>query len=390
MPIDKMISDSMLGTFRNMVQECRDRKLSGPSFDKMAAELAKMEKYAQEIDDVAAFSAKLTTENCFLNFSTYYGEVLADASKQSTSTGDEDAGLLRQTLQAYTSALSSYDQQVSSGTMKPAEAVVLKKAVQDVMDLGQSGVSYPVFLRQLIEKGLDRALEGSVAARQGLVTDLEWTTFANRSLEVRMREEILSAFDEMASAASFGIPDSFLFGLKRQRIEWSYAPDMAKWSAIWNRCDYILTLVNDWIDAYTKFAPTDDRWLDKTNPSRTKKNIRRTQQLNPHRLAFRELLLKQSFGLSWDDIFNHETYLEAFANVDIVLTQAKIDLLKKTHSHCAPGGEPPRELIVQAEQLIDSGTNYRSEERKGVAQKMIARYDQSYGDGAYQRTFVKS
>jgi len=37
MPVDKMITDAMLGTFRNMLQECRGKNLSGDDFDAMAA-----------------------------------------------------------------------------------------------------------------------------------------------------------------------------------------------------------------------------------------------------------------------------------------------------------------------------------------------------------------
>lgn len=35
MPIDPMISDAMLGTFRNMAQDYKDSGLSGEDFDKM-------------------------------------------------------------------------------------------------------------------------------------------------------------------------------------------------------------------------------------------------------------------------------------------------------------------------------------------------------------------
>ena len=35
MPTDKAMSDAMLGTFRNMVKECKDKNLTGEAFDKM-------------------------------------------------------------------------------------------------------------------------------------------------------------------------------------------------------------------------------------------------------------------------------------------------------------------------------------------------------------------
>ena len=48
MPIEKMYTDAMLGTFRNMLQECRDKKLSGDAFDKMQTAMSRMENLAVE------------------------------------------------------------------------------------------------------------------------------------------------------------------------------------------------------------------------------------------------------------------------------------------------------------------------------------------------------
>jgi hypothetical protein len=394
MPIDKMMSDPMLGIFRNMVQECRDKKLSGPAFDKIIAEMNKMEKYAAEMDDFAAFSAKLMTEGCFTNFSTAYSQVIADAAKASSgsqykSAGDEDEGFLKQTLNAYQSALDRYDQEAKNGTMKPKTAAALRAGVQAVIDLGKSGITYPVFLRQMIEKGLDKAMEGSAVLRDSLVTDLGWAKFYNLPLYIKRNEEILKTYDGMAAKAAFGVPDSFEFGLARGEIEWKYEPDIVKWKAITECWEKVLDLVNDWIDAYTNFAPKDERWVDISNPSATQKNIRRTKEVGPFRLREREKLLKESFDIGWDDIYKHETYLLAWTNVDVSISAAKIELMKKAYPLCKPGGAPTGEMIKEAEKLHDTKADWRIAERTAVGEKMRKKYDEFYGEGAYEREFGK-
>ena len=110
MPIDKTYSDAMLGTFRNMMQECRDKKMSGKAFDTMSNTMNKMETFALEMDDLSAFTAKLTTEGLFTDFSTAYGEALAaEGQKKYAAAGSyDDNALLQQTLQAYENSLPSY------------------------------------------------------------------------------------------------------------------------------------------------------------------------------------------------------------------------------------------------------------------------------------------
>ncbi|EPG76010.1 hypothetical protein LEP1GSC058_0307 [Leptospira fainei serovar Hurstbridge str. BUT 6] len=391
MPIDKMMSDPMLGTFRNMVQECKDKNLSGPAFDSMLAEMNKMEKYAADMDDFGAFSAKLMTEGCFANFSAAYSQVLAgsakSASQSSGSDIDEDEGFLKQTLSAYQSALDRYEDDVKKGIMKPKTAALLRVGVQAVIDLGKSGITYPVFLRLLIEKGLDKVMEGSAVLRDGLVTDIDWAKFYNLPLYIQRGEEILSKFDELAAKATFKVPDSFEFGLARREIEWKHEPAIIKWKAITERWEKLIDIVNDWLDSYTNFAPKDERWVDPTNPSATPKNIRRTKELSPFRLRERERILSESFNLSWNDIFTHETYLLAWTNVDVSISASKIELLKKAYPLCKPGGAPTEELIKEAEGLHATKSDWRIAERIAVGEKMKAKYDELYGAGAYDKEF---
>lgn len=111
MPIDPMISDAMLGTFRNMAQECKDRGLSGDDFDKMCETLARMKELVQTHDDKNAFNGQLVQENLFANFSDHYGRALnvqaQEASGGESGDGYDDGALLKHSLNALRNAVKS-------------------------------------------------------------------------------------------------------------------------------------------------------------------------------------------------------------------------------------------------------------------------------------------
>jgi hypothetical protein len=394
MPVDPMLSDSMLSTFRNLAAECRAKQMTGPAIEAMNAELARMERYAAEMSDFPAFSARLMQEGCFNNFSQHYSKALADEARAKAQAGggggdggDPDAGLLAQTLSAYQGALDRYQAELAAGRMKARDATELGRAVQAILDLGRSGISYPVFLRTLVEKGLDRALEGSVLVRDGLLFDLEWAEFGNLPPEIELRRALVAAFDELAAAAPFGVPDALAFELRRQRVEWEHAPALARWKAVTRRWENLVGIVHDWLDAYTSFAPRDDRWVDAGNPANTQKNIRRTRQVAPFRLREFERIFAETCGMTWADIFHHPTYTTAWYNVDIAVTAAKLEQIMAAHDRCVPGGQPTPELVRAAEQLHQGRGDLRHADLEAKAERMRRRYDQFHGDGAYARDF---
>ncbi len=85
--------------------------------------------------------------------------------------------------------------------------------------MGKSGVSYPVFLRVAEERGLFKAMEGTVVVRDVILEEIEFAKQSFLPLHVKMHEEKLAAFDVLAARSSLGIPDSFEFGLVRQKID---------------------------------------------------------------------------------------------------------------------------------------------------------------------------
>jgi len=62
MPIDPMMLNAILGAFKNMMDDCKSKNLSGSDFDKMCETYARMEQLGNEHSDMNEFSAQLMNE----------------------------------------------------------------------------------------------------------------------------------------------------------------------------------------------------------------------------------------------------------------------------------------------------------------------------------------
>lgn len=396
MPVDPMMVDAMLGTFRGMAQECRDNNKSGESFDAMIATLDRMETLAQEMDDFAAYSAKLSTEGLFNEFSQHYGAVLAGGGGGATDPDDyDDDALLQTTLNAYRDSVKQLEQAFADAAQRGSQdgsfdinkimdAGKLIQPVKDVIALGESGVNYPTFLRLMIEQGLDKAMEGSVTQRDGIVYDLEWAEAMMLSYpEMEMKRKFLETFDAIAAKSEINIPDSFEYELARQKLEHQYLPAMVKWKAIVNRWEQLLDEVDEWIDSHCSFAPYVDPWKDAPDPQRA---VRRSQDCCPGQLKVRERIFHDYFGLTWDDIFTHDSYLNEVNAFRMSYSQERIEFLKRVYLQMKPFQKPSAELIQEAE------ANYKTKwnpERHRADEKMEILFDSKFGAGEYKRRFPK-
>ncbi len=380
MPVEQMYIDSMLGTFRNMLKECEDKKATGDAFEKMKDILSKMEQLAIEMDDLAAYSGRLTSDNLFVQFSNSYGEVLAELAKKEYSAGDSDEKLLQHTLKAYEDSITNLKDVPHSDLIIPV--------IQQIIEFGHSGVSYPVFLRVCEEKGWYKAMEGSMVTREGLLSDIKVSTIFELSIELNRANEILKVFDEMAARSAFGVPDATEFSLERIRIYWKYAPAIAERDAIILRYSKFFELLKDWIDSYCSFATYDERWASVEGMAVTLRNIRRCKECTPGIFKVREKIFKEYFGLTWDDVFSHETYLSEYKARRIWYSDESIDLIKGVYPYCKPFSDPPAELVNRAEIIYREKKIKRpdcfklTEENKQLFIQVFGQteYDRQYGE----------
>ena len=113
MGLDPMFADAILGTFRNMSKELKDKDISGEDFDKMNSYLNRMEELAQKHDDMNEFNGIVMQENLYGKFSDHYGRALSAASSAQYSVGGAiyddaaDQKLLKQTVDAYRNSITT-------------------------------------------------------------------------------------------------------------------------------------------------------------------------------------------------------------------------------------------------------------------------------------------
>lgn len=366
MPVDKMIADAMLGTFRNMLLECKDKNLSGDDMDAMAATLARMEQLAIEMDDTGAYSGQLVQEGLFMKFSDHYSKVLSAAAQQAGSANsavyDEaaDKQLLQNTLNAYRDAVQRIKENKTQVKEMmgdhAADADVLFKdkiiieAIEQLIALGESGISYPKFLSQIIEKGLDKALEGSVVTGESLqyLLDAAQATSANPYL-IKKEEEKLALHKKLAAASAVNVADNLQFQLGCEKIEWMHEPAIIKWNKIKQGWEKTLFWLDEWVTAYCSFAPFIEPWAAAKEP---KEAVKESQDCVPGKLRVWEKINQRYFDLSLKELFSHPSFAWDAEHHWMYWSQEYAEfLVNEVLPVCIPFQQPVANLIAVAEKM---------------------------------------
>jgi hypothetical protein len=366
MPVDKMIVDAMLGTFRSMLQECRDKNLSGDDMNALAATLARMEQLAVEMDDTGAYSGQLVQEGLFMKFSDHYSKVLSAAAQQTGPANSDlydeaaDTQLLQNTLHAYRDAVKRIKENKTQVKEMmgnhAADADVLFKdkiiidAIEQLVALGESGISYPRFLSQIIEKGLDKALEGSVVTGESLryLLDAAKATAANPFL-IKKEEEKLALHTKLAAASFVHVADSLQFQLGCEKIEWTYEPDIIKWNKVKQGWEKSLFWLDEWITSYCSFAPFIEPWAAAKDP---KEAVKESQDCVPGKLRVWEKINHRYFGLSLKELFSHPSFAWDVEQHWMYWSQEYAEfLVNEVLPVCMPFQQPAVNLIAVAEKM---------------------------------------
>ncbi|MEO7311879.1 MAG: hypothetical protein ABIX01_15850 [Chitinophagaceae bacterium] len=346
MPIDKTMSDAMLGAFRTMVAGCKDQGHSGEAFDNMCRIMDEMETLAMEMSDFSAFNAKLTTGGYFVNFSNEYAKLLSAAATSQYSQGGaayNDTALLEQTLKAYEDCLPNY--------LNHKDKETLTKAVQDVINLGRSGVNYPTFLRLMIEQGLDKAMEGTIVNRKYLLADVAFYEELIHPPMLRRSKAVLSIYDELAATASFGVPNTVVYILEHSKILDDTEAGLRKYEHLQQLWIKLIMGLHLWVDAYTKYAPADERYAG-GSAEMTRQNIERYKNVWPGKIKIWEAQLLDNYGLCWNDIFTHESFDAEHRSGRFNYTSDCIRFIKdEVYTQCSPLQHAGQELIAKAEAL---------------------------------------
>ncbi len=349
MAVGREMAGQILDPFRGMLKDAEDRKVEAKGLAELREIMAAMEKHAQEMNEAAEFSMKLYNDGYYTKFSTLYTKLI---TSQAMTAEYDDAALLKQAVGAME---NSYNQLKDN-----PDHVHIIGPVKKAIEIGKSGVSYPVFLRTCEEQGVYEMMK-SGNDRPVIEFYIHVAEVMFDPVRKKMNEAILAKWEELAKASAFGRPDPVEFGMWRYTIEWQYEPAIAKWKAIYDAWERLFDIVSDWRDSFCSFAPYDERWVDPRGKSATLENIARTQECNPGYLQVREAQFKEYFGLTWDDIFTHVTYQNEQKAGRVWYSDENLELMKAAHPLCKPGGKPSGDIIAKTEAMFKNKT-YTSRE----------------------------
>lgn len=346
MAIDPAMSAAMLGTFRDLLADAQGKGMTGADVDEMAAALAAMDGLAASMNDVGEFSMTLANDGYYTRFTDAYTRaMLAAAGGGAGSRADsgagggaapqtipEDAQLLAQSLQAYEGSLAQLR------SMAGQEIAV--GALERILTIGHSGVSYPGFLRQVEDEGLNEVMAGTITPSRA---QLEADVAHPRATVDPAREAQASALVELRSRMS----DPFSFELARFEIASQHAPAIALRDAVVARLPRLLDLVVDWLDAHTSWAARDSRFIG-ASAADTQKRIAMARECNPGFYEVRAEQFASYFGPTpW---WQRPELAEERAGQRILWSDAKIALAIEAVPHCRPETpNAPAELVARAE-----------------------------------------
>ncbi|MDG1332461.1 MAG: hypothetical protein P8P74_09030 [Crocinitomicaceae bacterium] len=398
MPIDQAILGPMMGPYENMINDVDSQGISNEHVDEMKSCFARMTDLALEHSDITAFMGICMQEDLFGKFSNQYGQALTAGAEESTASRSnyDDAALLKQTVNALRQSISAIKQgqkdalAEASKSDSVAEVESLDQTadiiqpIEDLIALGeQGGITYADFLRMQIEQGLDKAMEGSVATRKGLVFSLGWAEAGKISPHhIAKCKKHLSVFDDLSSKQKFGVPNSKELQWAMIDVDYEFELDIIKWGEITSRWNTILDNLHEWSLAYCSHAPFVDPWRMLQEPQKSR-SIQKSKDCLPGMIKQRERLLEKYFGITFQDIFTHETFLWAIETNTIHYSKEFIDFLKhKVYPTCIPLQQMPQEFIAEREQLSKDKREVNPKIME-PAKRMRTHYDSKFGEGRY-------
>jgi hypothetical protein len=398
MPIDPMILGPMISPYENMINDVDSQGISNEHVDEMKACFTRMTDLAERHSDITAFMGVCMQEDLFGKFSNLYSQALTSNAQQNSSdpSNYDDAALLKQAIDALRQSIAAIQQgqreALEEATKSDNEVEVealdnssdIIQPIEKLITLGeQGGITYPDFLRLQIEQGLDKAMEGSVSTRKGLIYSLEWAEASQISPHhISKYRKHLSVFDELSSKHKFGIPNSKELQWALNDVDYEFEPSIIKWAEITSRWNKILDDLHEWSLAYCSHAPFVDPWKMMQEPQKSRA-IQKSKDCLPGVIKQRERLLLKYFAISFHDIFSHETFEWAVKTNTIHYSKEFIDFLKnEVYPTCIPLEHMPNELISERERLSKDKREINPKVTE-PAERIQVHYDKKFGDGRY-------
>ncbi|MDY0217388.1 MAG: hypothetical protein RBS19_10595 [Bacteroidales bacterium] len=457
MPIESIYLDPILSVYKNMVEDCKQKEISGEDFDAMVACYQRMEELGQSTDDMNVFYGSMMQENIYAKFSDHYSKAIIAQSQQASSAGGDsgydDGAMLKQNINALKAAIKqledSFKEALRMASTEVAEASrkkqfdyafekndqefkdqgydpeksrkfeddthrdamkktpnmldstvevevmhnpeALIKPILKLIELGeQPGMTFPTFLRLQIEQGLDKAMEGTGVVRDGLVYFVDFfDAFPSNPFQKEVAKKKLESFDKLVAGSKFKTADISELNLLFDDIEREFEPKIRKWEIIVDLWEQMLDDLFIWSLAYHRFAPYIDPWKYTLDP---KESVITDQNTLPGIFKEREKLLLKYFGMSFMDIFKHETFEFEVKKSRLYYSQEIIEhLIEDIYSQCRPFNHLPEELIEKRgnfnPEINIPNSREVNPELHIPLQNFIKFYNSKYGEGRYESKY---
>ncbi len=414
MPIDAMILDPMLGPYENMLTDLENQGLENEHVDEVRRLLAKMKALGQEYSDITTFTGICMQENLYGAISDQYSRALqAKASNGQSAATYDDSALLLQSISALEQAIqqlrkskqealveaskdpfadiqkesefaanfakqqglnlsadkladetrkdreeqlrskpNAFDNSVEVDVLTNTEDLIAP--IQELIDLGkQEGMTLPRFLKLQIERGLDKAMEGAVASRKGIVYSLGWAKASMLSpYHVEKAESELKIFDELSAKQPFNVPNWKELQWSVNDLDYQLDGKIAKWENITDRWNQIFSDLDTWACAHCSFAPGIDPWRLLPEPNK-RPAIESSKATLPGIIEQRLRLLEKYHGLTFHDIFAHPTFLWAVEHHYMGFSKEYMEFLRnEVKPVCVPHQSLPQELTSKTEAMF--------------------------------------
>lgn len=409
MPIDQLYLGPMLDPFKAMADDCTAKGYSGEDYDTMMAALQRMEALGQEMNDFMEYSAKISAEGLQMTFSNAYGRVLSGAAQQqqekASDGGYDDQALLDQNLDALRSAVKEL-KNAETGAIaeshshlkdKTAQAVATNEIstlaktakliapIEQLIAYGESGVNFPTFLRVQIEKGLDKAMEGSGVVEEAIHYEHDFALAAALSPHhIAIKRDELNGFKTLAANSKFGVPNSLSLQLLFNGIHQNHVSKIALWEGIEDAWERIFNLIDTWVIAHTRFAPYIEPWSMSKNPPAA---VQKDKETLPGFIKERIRLLSENFSVNFEDIVSHETFKWSVNHQHFSFSEIYTEFILETVlPQCSPGQLLDTESIRKAEYLYENKEMPNPENYK-VLERQENTYNKHFGEGMFTEKF---
>ncbi len=373
MPIDEQTYAPMIQMYLQWQQEFEEKGTPDEFKQRLNDVIEEFRAVAREVSSMEEFMQITTEKGLAQKAGMIYSESFMATSQPQTSTGEnkqEDDISEDKTEQVQ----KAFDLNIKSVKEDRERALQEEDRAWEIpfwdrmIELYDSGISYPLYLKALEEEGIHEKMRHTSSIRDMLVEGVENNKQTRNLPNIELWEELLTTWDKLCDESPAGIPNHVVWEVTDFTIRMKYMPRQVEWDMRDLLFHNLLNLTHDWIDSWTKWAPKDPRWFVERDMEETMKRVKLTKYTNAGMAKVTEEILKEYFGIGWDEMFSEPEFLylresrDKIAYIFLPYTDHRLEFLKnEVWPQMQPMQPPPPALIAKAEEVY--GNQYSEEHR---------------------------